>query len=162
MMQVMSLVIFLCTKQSSTKGNLFKVIIETLQDINLLPLLSYCRCVLGGPPHTHPLTDFFRMKRYSFSKVYLEFYGHKLDKFCALCSKKFRKFSVSNCKLHEKIVYVYWSSDFDNNLTWQTVCKILNGLQGGYFGLKWELKGTPKFWVHQMTELFLKDKMFCF
>ena len=39
MMQVMSLVIFLCTKQSSTQGHLFKVIIETLQNIKFLLLL---------------------------------------------------------------------------------------------------------------------------
>ena len=97
---------------------------------------------------------FLRIKSYSFSKVYLEFYGHKLDKFCALCSKKFRTFFVSNCKLREKIVYVYWSSDFDNNLTWQALCNLfkevwkdLKWFTGGYFGLKWELEGNPKFWV---------------
>ena len=45
MMQVMSLVIFLCTKQSSTQGHLFKVIIENLQNIKIFASFI-CGC--GG------------------------------------------------------------------------------------------------------------------
>ena len=108
--------------------------------------------------------NFIRIKSYSFSKVYLEFYGHEQDKFCAICSKKF---FVSNCILHETIVYVYWSSYFDNNLTWEALCNLfkevwedLKWFTGGYIGLKWKLQGNPKFWMHQMT--VLKDKMYCF
>ena len=102
MMQVMSLVFypgtFIQEYRNLTKHNIFAAFI------------TVCVCGEGG----RGCLNFIRIKSYSFSKVYLEFYGHEQDKFCAICSKKF---FVSNCILHETIVYVYWSSYFDNNLT---------------------------------------------
>ena len=149
MMQVMSLVFypgtFIQEYRNLTKHNIFAAFI------------TVCVCGEGG----RGCLNFIRIKSYSFSKVYLEFYGHEQDKFCAICSKKF---FVSNCILHETIVYVYWSSYFDNNLTWEALCNLfkevwedLKWFTGGYIGLKWKLKVNPKFWMHQMT--VLKDKM---